>query len=91
MTQSDRWTAASIAVTALLMLIAIVLVFGVAPDPANLQTPVEQAAQRIFYGFHWLLSRRRSSSSIRISPTASSNAREGISTRPICSQASVGK
>jgi heme exporter protein C len=51
MTQSDRWTAASIAATALLMLIAIVLVFGVAPDPANLQTPAEQFAQRIFY-FH---------------------------------------
>ncbi len=51
MTQSDRWTATSIAVTALLMLTAIVLVFGVAPNPANLQTPVEQFSQRIFY-FH---------------------------------------
>jgi heme exporter protein C len=40
-----------IAVTALLMLLSIGLVFGVAPDPINLVTPVERFAQRIFY-FH---------------------------------------
>jgi heme exporter protein C len=33
------------------MVIAIVLVFGVAPDPANLTTATERYAQRIFY-FH---------------------------------------
>jgi heme exporter protein C len=40
-----------LALAGLLMLVAIVLVFGVAPDPANLQTPVERFSQRIFY-FH---------------------------------------
>jgi heme exporter protein C len=51
MTQSDRWTAVLLAVTGLLMVVAIGLVFGVAPDPANLETPLERFSQRIFY-FH---------------------------------------
>ncbi len=38
-------------VTALMMIIALVLALGVAPDPANLVTPAERFAQRIFY-FH---------------------------------------
>jgi heme exporter protein C len=51
MTSSERWTAVLLALAGLLMITAIVLVFGVAPDPANLQTPVERFSQRIFY-FH---------------------------------------
>lgn len=51
MSASDRWVAILLAVSGLLMVVAIVLVFGVAPDPANLQTPVERFSQRIFY-FH---------------------------------------
>jgi heme exporter protein C len=51
MLRSDRWVAILLAVTTVLMLVAIVLVFGVAPDPVNLQTPVERFSQRIFY-FH---------------------------------------
>jgi heme exporter protein C len=51
MTQSDRGLAILLAVAGVLMLAAIVLVFGVAPDPANLVTPTERYAQRIFY-FH---------------------------------------
>jgi heme exporter protein C len=51
MTSSDRWTAVLIAVAGLLMIAAIGLVFGVAPDPVNLESPVERFSQRIFY-FH---------------------------------------
>jgi heme exporter protein C len=51
MTHSDRWTVALITIAGLLMVTAIVLVFGVAPDPVNLQTPLERFSQRIFY-FH---------------------------------------
>lgn len=51
MSSNDRVTAILLAVTGLLMIVAIVLVFGVAPDPANLQTPLERFSQRIFY-FH---------------------------------------
>jgi heme exporter protein C len=51
MLRSDRWVAILLAATAVLMLVAIILVFGVAPDPVNLQTPVERFSQRIFY-FH---------------------------------------
>jgi heme exporter protein C len=51
MTSRDHKTIALVAVTGLLMVVAIVLVFAVAPDPANLATPVERFAQRIFY-FH---------------------------------------
>jgi heme exporter protein C len=51
MTQSDRWTAILMALTGVLMLASIVLVFGVAPDPVNLTTGTESYAQRIFY-FH---------------------------------------
>jgi heme exporter protein C len=51
MTKSDWFTAISLALAGLLMLVAIVLVFGVAPDPVNLVTPVERYSQRIFY-FH---------------------------------------
>ena len=51
MTQGDRWTALLLAFSGLLMIVAIVLVFGVAPDPTNLQTPLERFSQRIFY-FH---------------------------------------
>jgi heme exporter protein C len=51
MLRSDRWVAILLAVTTVLMLVAIILVFGVAPDPVNLQTPVERFSQRIFY-FH---------------------------------------
>jgi heme exporter protein C len=51
MLRSDRWVAILLAATAVFMLVAIILVFGVAPDPVNLQTPVERFSQRIFY-FH---------------------------------------
>jgi ABC-type transport system involved in cytochrome c biogenesis permease subunit len=51
MTQGDRWTAILLALAGLLMVVAIILVFGVAPDPSNLVTPVERFSQRIFY-FH---------------------------------------
>ena len=51
MTQGDRWTAIILALAGLLMVVAIILVFGVAPDPSNLVTPVERFSQRIFY-FH---------------------------------------
>lgn len=51
MTKSDLLTSILLALAGLLMLGAVVLVFGVAPDPANLQTPVERYSQRIFY-FH---------------------------------------
>ena len=51
MTQGDRWTSILLALAGLLMILAIVLVFGVAPDPVNLVTPLERYAQRIFY-FH---------------------------------------
>jgi heme exporter protein C len=51
MTRSDGLMWLLIVTTALLMVVAIVLVFGVAPDPVNLATPVERFAQRIFY-FH---------------------------------------
>lgn len=51
MTSDDRWTAAVIVIACLLMVAAIGLVFGVAPDPVNLDTPVERFSQRIFY-FH---------------------------------------
>jgi heme exporter protein C len=42
---------ALVSVAALLMVVAIVLVFAVAPEPVNLATPAERFAQRIFY-FH---------------------------------------
>src|SRR5574341_1592952 len=51
MTQSDRWTAILVALTGVLMLVSIVMVFGLAPDPVNLTTATERYAQRIFY-FH---------------------------------------
>ena len=51
MSSNDRWTAAVIVVAALLMVAAIILVFGVAPDPINLESPVVRFSQRIFY-FH---------------------------------------
>ena len=51
MTWSDRGTAALLALAGVLMVVAIILVFGVAPDPVNLQTPLERYSQRIFY-FH---------------------------------------
>ena len=51
MTQSDRPTLILLALSGVLMIIAIILVFGVAPDPVNLQTPLERYSQRIFY-FH---------------------------------------
>ncbi len=51
MTSDDRWTAAVIVIACVLMVAAIGLVFGVAPDPVNLDTPVERFSQRIFY-FH---------------------------------------
>ena len=51
MTQGDRWTTVLLAFAGLLMIVAIILVFGVAPDPVNLVTPVERFSQRIFY-FH---------------------------------------
>ena len=44
-------TMALVSVAALLMVVAIVLVFAVAPEPVNLATPAERFAQRIFY-FH---------------------------------------
>jgi heme exporter protein C len=47
----NRQALGLVAITTLLMVVAIVLVFGVAPDPSNLTTPVERFAQRIFY-FH---------------------------------------
>jgi heme exporter protein C len=51
MTQGDRLTAILLGLTGVLMVVAIILVFGVAPDPSNLVTPVERFSQRIFY-FH---------------------------------------
>ena len=51
MTRSDRPTLILLALSGVLMIVAIILVFGVAPDPANLQTPLERYSQRIFY-FH---------------------------------------
>lgn len=40
-----------VGVTAVMLLAAIGMVFGLAPDPVNLVTPTERFAQRIFY-FH---------------------------------------
>jgi len=51
MTPGNRWTLLLIGAAAVFMVIAIVLVFGVAPDAANLTTETERYAQRIFY-FH---------------------------------------
>jgi heme exporter protein C len=51
MTRHDRVALGLVVATALVMVAAIVLVFGVAPDASNLATPVERFAQRIFY-FH---------------------------------------
>jgi heme exporter protein C len=51
MTWSERGTAALLALAGVLMVVAVILVFGVAPDPVNLQTPLERYSQRIFY-FH---------------------------------------
>jgi len=51
MSLNDRLTAVALALAGLLMVVAIILVFGVAPDPVNLQTPLERFSQRIFY-FH---------------------------------------
>ncbi len=51
MTSDDRWTAVVLVIACLLMVAAIGLVFGVAPDPVNLDSPVERFSQRIFY-FH---------------------------------------
>lgn len=51
MLPGERWGGALVVAAAGLMLIAVVLVFAVAPDPVNLTSDVERYAQRIFY-FH---------------------------------------
>jgi heme exporter protein C len=51
MSRQEGLTWLLIAITALMLLASIGLVFGVAPDPVNLATPAERFAQRIFY-FH---------------------------------------
>ncbi len=51
MNLSGRWFRLFVAVTALLMVTSVLLVFLVAPDAANLATNTERAVQRIFY-FH---------------------------------------